>query len=98
MNIGDPDEYLHLKGTPMPGRWAAEGTCLGSDPNLFFPGKGVSTDTAKSVCVECSVKRECLEYSLENRIRFGVWGGLSDKERRPLRLAWHQGKRDREVA
>lgn len=63
----------------------AFGACRGADPDLFFPAQGESLDPAKQICAECVVRDECLEYALEQRERFGVWGGTSERERRRLR-------------
>ena len=54
-------------------------------PEAFFPEKGGSTREAKKVCVGCEVRSECLEYALANDERFGIWGGLSERERRKLK-------------
>ena len=54
-------------------------------PDLFFPERGASTREAKSVCAGCEVKDDCLEYALVNGEKFGIWGGLSERERRRLR-------------
>ncbi|MBN9325765.1 MAG: WhiB family transcriptional regulator, partial [Cellulomonas sp.] len=51
----------------------------------FFPEKGGSTREAKKVCTQCEVRAECLEYALANDERFGIWGGLSERERRKLK-------------
>src|SRR5690606_12119263 len=59
--------------------------CAQTDPEAFFPEKGGSTREAKKVCVSCEVRAECLEYALENDERFGIWGGLSEHERRKLK-------------
>src|SRR5699024_397846 len=56
-----------------------------TEPEAFFPEKGGSTREAKKVCVSCEVRAECLEYALENDERFGIWGGLSERERRKLK-------------
>jgi WhiB family redox-sensing transcriptional regulator len=59
--------------------------CAQTDPEVFFPEKGGSTKQAKKVCEQsCDIKDECLSYALENGERFGVWGGLSERERRKL--------------
>ena len=58
---------------------------LADRPGSFLSGKGGSTRDAKKVCTECEVKVECLEYALANDERFGIWGGLSERERRKLR-------------
>jgi WhiB family transcriptional regulator, redox-sensing transcriptional regulator len=66
-------------------RWQERANCLGVDPDLFFPERGASTREAKSVCGSCEVRLECLEYALVNGEKFGIWGGLSERERRRLR-------------
>jgi WhiB family redox-sensing transcriptional regulator len=65
--------------------WQADALCAQTDPEAFFPEKGGSTRDAKKVCSSCTVRSECLEYALENDERFGIWGGLSERERRRLR-------------
>ncbi|GAA2176745.1 hypothetical protein GCM10009784_24490 [Arthrobacter parietis] len=65
--------------------WQADALCAQTDPEAFFPEKGGSTRDAKKVCGSCNVKSQCLEYALENDERFGIWGGLSERERRRLR-------------
>jgi len=59
--------------------------CSQTDPEAFFPEKGGSTREAKKICSGCEVKAECLEYALANDERFGIWGGLSERERRRLK-------------
>lgn len=65
--------------------WQDEANCLGVDPDLFFPERGASTREAKEVCRGCVVRGQCLEYALVNGEKFGIWGGLSERERRRLR-------------
>lgn len=65
--------------------WQDRALCPQTDPEAFFPEKGGSTREAKRVCVGCDVKAECLEYALANDERFGIWGGLSERERRKLK-------------
>ena len=60
---------------------------LGVDPDLFFPERGASTREAKSVCRACPVQQECLEFALSNGEKFGIWGGMSERERRRVRRA-----------
>lgn len=67
-----------------PDNWAAQAACLGADPDTHFPEKGGSTLQAKAICAGCPVTVECLDYALDNDERFGVWGGLSERERRRL--------------
>ncbi len=65
--------------------WQKVGLCAQTDPESFFPEKGGSLREAKKICVGCEVKAECLEYALDNDERFGIWGGLSERERRRLK-------------
>jgi WhiB family transcriptional regulator, redox-sensing transcriptional regulator len=66
--------------------WRLDALCAETDPEAFFPEKGGSTREAKRVCTGCDVRAECLEFALANDERFGIWGGLSERERRRLRL------------
>jgi WhiB family redox-sensing transcriptional regulator len=61
------------------------GNCLGVDPDLFFPERGASVKAAKEVCRGCVVQEDCLEYALEKGEKFGIWGGMSERERRRIR-------------
>lgn len=65
--------------------WQVDALCAQTDPEAFFPEKGGSTRDAKKVCGACNVKQECLDYALANDERFGIWGGLSERERRKLK-------------
>jgi WhiB family redox-sensing transcriptional regulator len=65
--------------------WQERALCAQTDPEAFFPEKGGSTREAKRVCLSCDVRGECLEYALANDERFGIWGGLSERERRRLK-------------
>ena len=65
--------------------WQERALCAQTDPEAFFPEKGGSTREAKRVCTGCDVRAECLEYALANDERFGIWGGLSERERRKLK-------------
>jgi WhiB family redox-sensing transcriptional regulator len=65
--------------------WQSDSLCAQTDPEAFFPEKGGSTRDAKKICVSCEVRTQCLEYALQNDERFGIWGGLSERERRKLR-------------
>jgi WhiB family redox-sensing transcriptional regulator len=65
--------------------WQERALCAETDPEAFFPEKGGSTREAKKICTGCEVRAECLEFALGNDERFGIWGGLSERERRRLR-------------
>lgn len=82
--------YLGVPGVRQPAEdealsWQTDALCAQTDPEAFFPEKGGSTREAKRICEGCEVRSECLEYALENDERFGIWGGLSERERRKLR-------------
>jgi WhiB family redox-sensing transcriptional regulator len=64
--------------------WADDALCGQTDPEMFFPEKGGTTKFAKSVCARCTVAAECLDWALDHNERFGIWGGLSERERRHL--------------
>ena len=65
--------------------WMIDAKCLDADPEAFFPEKGGSTREAKRICGACAVREQCLEYALANDERFGIWGGMSERERRRLK-------------
>lgn len=65
--------------------WIARANCRGVDPELFFPERGASTREPKAVCRECEVRRECLTMAMNTGERHGIWGGMSERERRRLR-------------
>lgn len=66
-------------------QWQERGLCAQTDPEAFFPEKGGSTREAKRICMGCEVRDRCLEYALAHDERFGIWGGLSERERRRLK-------------
>ncbi len=66
-------------------QWWDLANCLGVEPNLFYPERGASTREAKEVCRGCAVRDNCLEYAIDNGEKFGIWGGLSERERRRVR-------------
>jgi len=74
------------EGSASEEAWRLNALCAETDPEAFFPEKGGSTREAKRVCSGCEVRAECLEFALANDERFGIWGGLSERERRRLRL------------
>ena len=64
--------------------WRDLALCAEVDSEIFFPEKGASTREAKMVCQGCEVRAECLAYALEHREQHGIWGGLSEPQRRRL--------------
>ena len=90
--FGEPshgdDEQSPLWGLFMPAEatsWQYNALCAQTDPEAFFPEKGGSTREAKSICAKCPVREQCLEWALEHDERFGIWGGLSERERRKVK-------------
>ena len=78
-------ELFLLDGDAEDGGWQERALCAQTDPEAFFPEKGGSTREAKKVCLTCDVRNECLESALMKDERFGIWGGLSERERRKLK-------------
>jgi WhiB family redox-sensing transcriptional regulator len=76
---------------PRPPEWTELALCAQSDPEAWYPEKGGSTREAKRICRNCPVRAEqlggtgeCLDYALEHQERFGIWGGVSERERRMM--------------
>ncbi len=88
-----PGSLWAALGLDEPAGWEASALCAQTDPDTFFPEKGGASTPAKRVCAVCPVRAECLEEALERRERFGIWGGLSEHERRAVLAA-----RDRQEA
>ncbi|MGD0875480.1 MAG: WhiB family transcriptional regulator [Acidimicrobiales bacterium] len=68
----------------MKASWRQRAACRGVDPDIFYPVSDDDSEEAKAVCASCSVRQACLEYSLAAREREGVWGGLTERERRRI--------------
>jgi WhiB family redox-sensing transcriptional regulator len=64
--------------------WRQYARCLGADPDLFYPTSEEAAEEAKSICAVCPVREPCLEYAITAREKEGVWGGLTERERRRL--------------
>ena len=80
--VRDHDPGVEVEEEPS---WQERALCAQTDPEAFFPEKGGSTREAKKVCMVCDVRTECLSYALAHDERFGIWGGLSERERRRLK-------------
>lgn len=62
--------------------WAAYAACRTADPDLFFPDSDEAADAAVRICRGCPVMSECRDWALDTRVRYGVWGGLTERDRR----------------
>ena len=87
VRLGIPGLRPQVVEDDNPLSWQTDALCAQTDPEAFFPEKGGSTRDAKRICTTCEVKAQCLDYALLNDERFGIWGGLSERERRRLRKA-----------
>ena len=74
-------------------RWRELAACRGADLGLFFPERGEPAEPARLVCAACPVRQACLDYAITNRIIHGIWGGLTERERRALRSGWVRASR-----
>lgn len=90
---GDPAEAIPAAPGKRPS-WQDRSLCSQTDPEAFFPEKGGSTRAAKRVCRGCEVRAECLEYALGNEERWGIWGGLSERERSRMKRAAPAAQQD----
>ena len=75
----------HLAMSPSERRlaWVAKALCRSADPDELFV-RGAAQNRAALICRECAVVAECLADALDNRIEFGVWGGMTERQRRKL--------------
>lgn len=68
--------------------WMRKGNCtsggMGAFVDVFFLDTGRSSAPAKTMCKGCVVTQQCLGYALQNGIKYGIWGGLTERERRKL--------------
>lgn len=81
------DKSITVSASPVEPdeNWLDYANCTGVDAKLFYPDRGESTREAKEVCRGCEVRHDCLEFALQNGEKFGIWGGLSERERRRIR-------------
>jgi WhiB family transcriptional regulator, redox-sensing transcriptional regulator len=79
---------------PVMTGWRDLAACLGTDPEVFFPTPGHSPAAGKRMCDVCPVTTQCLEFALEHAIGYGIFGGLTEAERRPLLAARRRLARD----
>lgn len=69
--------------------WRDLAACAGTDPGLFYPETGdvVTAARARALCRQCPAADACLDHALTTNEQHGIWGGLGERERRPLRVA-----------
>jgi WhiB family transcriptional regulator, redox-sensing transcriptional regulator len=72
--------------SPAPAGWRYRAACRGTDLQVFFPGRGESAEPARQICAACPVRQACLDYALSHGVTHGIWGGLAERDRRPLRV------------
>lgn len=84
-SIDQTGRQLFLVTKKQPTDWRERSLCAQTDPEAFHPEKGGSTREAKKVCQNCEVREECLQWALDNDERYGIWGGMSERERRKLK-------------
>jgi WhiB family redox-sensing transcriptional regulator len=73
---------MALQGLTVNGGWRQQARCRGVDPEIFHPGEDDDPSAAKAICALCPVREACLEHALAVREKHGVWGGLTERERR----------------
>lgn len=76
-----------LRDILVEAEWMARGSCVGEDPDMWFPHGGTLSVEAKRICAGCDVRLDCLEYAIAHpdKTGHGIWGGLTEKERRQVR-------------
>ena len=84
INLTEVEEFFKMGG---PEGWRRRGVCNGMDPATFYPESGESPKDAQRVCSTCPLKKTCLLESLRTQEHYGVWGGLTERERRKLQRA-----------
>jgi hypothetical protein len=77
-----------------PPGWMGDAACAEIGGDEWFPDKGGSTREAKRICARCPVRAECLDYALAHDERFGIWGGVSERERRRIKRPALDPQRD----
>lgn len=77
--IVDPDET-----------WRARAACRGVETRVFYVERGESSAPAKAICARCPVRIECLACAIRHGDVYGIWGGMADRERRPIVQAVRQ--------
>jgi len=75
----------HLPADPSPpDMWQERAACFGVNPEVFFPPSEEEAGPALSHCGRCRIRAECLSWAIKNGERYGVWGGMTEQQRRRL--------------
>ena len=86
MTAPEPRHRTPAPPAPALAGWRYRAACRGADLDVFFPGRGESAEPARQVCAGCPVREPCLEFALSHGITHGIWGGLTERDRRALRI------------
>ena len=86
MTADQPRRRIPALPAPALAGWRYRAACRGTDLSVFFPGRGESAEPARQICASCPVWQPCLDYALSHGITHGIWGGLTERDRRPLRV------------
>jgi len=80
--------------------WAVRAECSSEDvdPGLFFPTANDDTSEALAICKRCEVCKECLDFAIEANEPYGIWGGVTERQRRRMKERERQAKRQAKVA
>lgn len=70
---------------PRRPEWHELSACRGTNPSVFFPTRGQDVQPARTICARCPVAAECLSWAIETGEKLGIYGGLSEKQRRAER-------------
>ena len=101
MTGAEPRHRTPALPVPALAGWRYLAACRGTDLQVFFPGRGEPAEPARRICAGCPVRQPCLDYALSHAITHGIWGGLTERDRRPLRvhrIAAVRRERDQAIA
>jgi WhiB family transcriptional regulator, redox-sensing transcriptional regulator len=80
-----PRHPTTVTSAPFSAGWRGRAGCRGTDLEVFFPGRGEPAEPARRICASCPVRQQCLDYAISHGIVHGIWGGLTQRDRRALR-------------
>lgn len=72
---------MNLADIIRPPAWHRDALCIEYPDVTWFPAHGVTGDEAKEICLRCLVRSECLAWAIENKVEYGIWGGLGYRKR-----------------